>query len=95
MEREGSEHRHDGNDPVRPRILSPEQDGAIEQDLDGAQRQGGLEWQQLERQDVAGCIRDRFGASYSRKRPGDRFGFLVRKSPNHLYDSTTPGRQCS
>lgn len=43
MGREGSEHRHDGKDPGRPRILSPEQEGILEQDLDGMPRQSGFE----------------------------------------------------
>ena len=59
-------------DPDRPRIPSPEQEGSLEQDLDGMPRQSVLNSSNWNAEMVAVCIRDRFGVSYSRRRPGDR-----------------------
>ena len=84
MGREGLDGRHDGKSPGRPRLLNPEQEKAIEGDLDGTPRESGFERGSWNARMVARRILDRFGVPYSDRsaiRLAHRLGFSIRKPP--------------
>ena len=84
MEHEGLDGRHDGKNPGRPRLLNPDQEKAIEGDLDGTPRESGFERGSWNARMVARRILDRFSVPYSGRsaiRLAHRLGFSVRKPP--------------
>ena len=84
MEREGLDGRHDGKSPGRPRLLNPDQEKAIEGDLDGTPRESSFERGSWNARMVARRILDRFGVPYSGRSAiglAHQLGFLVRKPP--------------
>ena len=58
MECEGPEGRHDNKSPGRPRLLSPEQEKAVEGDLDGTPYDGGFECESWNAGMVASAYRN-------------------------------------
>lgn len=92
MEREGLDGRYDGKSPGRPRLLNPEQEKAIEGDLDGTPRDGGFERGSWNARMVARRILGRFDVPYSGRsaiRLAHRLGFSVRKPPIRLVHQFT------
>ena len=96
MECEGPEARHDNKSPGRPRKLDPEQEGAIEEDLDKPPGESGFARGSWNSKMVARRILERFGTICSRRtalRVAHRLGFSVRKPWSIPYNSATPEEQ--
>ena len=86
MEREGLGLRHDTKSLDRPRLLNPEQEKAIEEDLDGTPRDSGLERGNWNSKMVVRRILERFGVPYSSRSAimlAHRFGFFGQKAVAH------------
>ena len=93
MECDGLEARHDGKSPGRPRKLDPEQEGAIEEDLDKPPDESGFVRGSWNAKMVARRILERFGTARSRRtalRVAHRLGFSVRKPWSIPWNGATP-----
>ena len=99
LEREGSEGRHDRRGPGRPRLLTPEQERLIKEDLDGPPSESGFGRGSWNARMLARRIGDRFGIiPYSRRtalRIAGRLGFSTCKPRSIPYNSATPEEQAA
>ena len=94
MESEGPESRHDNKSPGRPRLLNPEQERAIEEDLDRTPRECGFERGSWNGKMVARRILDRFGVPSAAGRPsGWRTGWDSRSESRGPSRTTVPRRR--
>ncbi len=96
MECEGLEARHDNKSPGRPRKLDPEQEGAIEEELDKPPDESGFARGSWNSKTVARRILERFGTACSRRtalRVAHHLGFSVRKPWAIPWNGATPGEQ--
>ena len=90
---EGLERRHDAKSPVRPQLLDPEQENAMEGDLDGTSRECGFGRGSWNARMLARRTLGRFGVPYSNRsaiRLAHRLGFSVRKPRPIPYNGSTP-----
>ena len=89
----GLAYRYDNKIPGRPRLLSSEQEAAIEKDLDQIPQKSGSERGSWTANMVTRRILDRFGIKCSSRtalRVTRRLGFSVRKPRPVPYNSATP-----
>ena len=96
MEREGPDGRHDRKSPGRPRLLTPEQEGAVEEDLDKPPPESGFDRGSWNSRLLARRMGDRFGVACSRRtalRVAGRLGFSTCKPRPIPYNSATPEEQ--
>ena len=96
MECEGLEARHDNKSPGRPRKLNPEQERAVEEDLDKPPNESGFVRGSWNSKMVSRRILERFSIICSRRtalRVAHRLGFSVRKPWSIPYNSATPEEQ--
>lgn len=96
MECEGPDARHDRWGSGRPRQLTPEQESAIEEDLDKLPSESGFGRGSWNSKMVARRIADRFGIMCSRRtalRVAGRLGFSTCKPWSIPYNSATPEEQ--
>lgn len=96
MEREGLDGRHDNKIPGRPPKLSPEQERAIEEDLDKPPGESGFLRGSWNARMVARRILERFGIICSQRtalRVANRLGFTVRKPWSVPHNCATPEEQ--
>ena len=96
MECEGLEARHDNKSPGRPRKLDPEQERAVEEDLDKPPDESGFVHGSWNAKLVARRILERFGVTCGRRtalRVAHRLGFSVRKPWSIPYNCATPEEQ--
>ena len=96
MERDGLECRHDRKSPGRPRFLTPEQEGVVEEDLDKPPSESGFDRGSWNSRMLARRICGRFGIICSRRtalRVAYRLGFSTCKPRPMPYNSATPEEQ--
>lgn len=96
MECEGPDGRHDRKSPGRPRLLTPEQEGAVEEDLDKPPPESGFDRGSWNSRLLARRICGRLGVACSRRtalRVAGRLGFSTCKPWPIPYNSATPEEQ--
>ena len=99
LERKGLEGRHDRWGPGRPRLLTPEQERLIKEDLDGPPSESEFSRGSWNAKMLARRIGDRFGIiSCSRRtalRIASRLGFSICKPWSIPYNNATPEEQAA
>ena len=94
MEREGLDGRHDGKSPGRPRLLNPDQEKAIEGDLDGPPSDSGFMRGSWNAGMIAGRTGDGFGVIPCSRRTilriAGRLGFSTCEPWSVPYNGATP-----
>ena len=99
LEREGLKGRHDRWGPGRPRILTPEQERLIREDLDGPPSESGFGRSSWNARMLAGRMGDRFGTIPCSRRAAlriaGRLGFSTCKPWSIPCNSATPEEQAA
>ena len=99
MEREGLDGRHDGKSPGRPRLLNPDQEKAIEGDLDGPPSDSGFMRGSWNAGMLAGRTGDGFGVIPCSRRAAlriaDRLGFSTCEPWSVPCNGATPEGQAA
>ena len=99
LEREGPDGRHDGKSPSRPRLLTPEQERLIQEDLDGPPSDSGFAHGSWNARMLAGRIGDRSGIIPCSRRTAlriaGRLGFSTCKRWSVPSNSATPEEQAA
>ena len=92
MAREGVDAREDRKSPGRPRNITPEQERAVEKDLDKPPGESGFDRGSWKSKLLARHVRDTFDVACSPRtalRVADRLGFSFRKARTIPYNSAT------
>ena len=92
MAREGVDAREDRKSPGRPRNITPEQERAVEKDLDKPPGESGFDRGSWNSKLLARHVRDTFDVACSPRtalRVADRLGFSFRKARTIPYNSAT------
>ena len=99
LEREGPDGRHDRRGPGRPRLLAPEQERPIKEDLDGPPSESGFGRGSWNARMLAGRIGERFGIIPCSRRTALRIagqlGFSTCKPWSIPYNGATPEDQAA